>query len=233
MSAPAPIYPYTNTPAAIDLTVLAAVKDYIAQGGGAVISAPALIADDTIIQGLITGCSQMWLTKTSRTTLNSSASYTENYDGNGSIRLFPDNWPLISVASLQVNGQAIPPSVAVGQAGYFIERSKRSIALRPVGASGVQTTIGFGYGYPFKFDVQGGPGNVALIYTAGYTGIPNDIFEAVTWQVAQAYKKRESINLESLQMGGGAGSSTYVKWDWTPEVKATLRDYTKVVVSGS
>ena len=231
MSNPAPIYPYTNTPAPVDLTTLAAVKDYLAQDQGAVIAPGADTADDLKIQAIITGCSQMWLTKTGRASLNSVGTYSEFYDGNGSIRLFLDNYPVVSVTNLQVNNQTIPQSTAVGVGGWFIERPGRSIAIRPRGAGGLQTTLGYPCGWQYQFTM--GIGNVLVQYTGGFDGIPNDIFEAVTWQVAQSYKKREAINVDSQNMGGGAGSVTYSKWDWTPEIKQLLRDYTKIVVSGT
>ena len=107
----------------------------------------------------------------------------------------------------------------------------RSIAIRPQGAGGLQTTLGYPCGWQYQFTM--GIGNVLVQYTGGFDGIPNDIFEAVTWQVAQSYKKREAINVDSQNMGGGAGSVTYSKWDWTPEIKQLLRDYTKIVVSGT
>lgn len=230
MSAPAPIFPYSSLYGPIDLTTLQAVKDYLGTEEGAVVAPGAADADDVIIQAIITGLSQYWLNQTGRTSLNSVQNFNEFYDGSGSFRLFLDNYPIVSVTSLQVNNCNIPQSTGVGVGGWFIERSGKSLALRPTGAGGVQTTVGYpglGPGYTFCMGV----GNVQVQYSAGYAGIPNDIFEAVAWQSAQAYKKREQINLENLQMGGGTGGANYVKWDWTPEIKSTLNSYKRIAIS--
>lgn len=226
MSSPAPVYPYSIAASPIDLTTLEAVTDYLAQNEGAIISPDAATEDNLKIQALITGLSQSWLTKTGRSSLNSVGSFNEVYDGNGSFRLFLDNWPILIIISVQVFPYTLPLSTSLGQFGVFIERSQKSIAIRP-GGLGTLTSPGYG---PQATCFLQGIGNMQVQYTGGYNGIPNDIFEAVTWQVAQAYKKRDSINIESMSMGGGAGSTSFVKWDWTPEIKATLRDYTKIYV---
>ena len=230
MSAPAPIFPYSSLYGSIDLTTLQAVKDYMGTAEGAIVAPGADNADDTVIQAIITGLSQYWLNQTGRASLNSVLSYNEFYDGGGSPRLFLDNYPIVSVQSLVVNNITIPQSTAVGQGGWFIERSQKSLALRPTGAGGLNTTVGYpGYGFAYNFYC--GIGNVQVQYMAGYNGIPNDIFEAVAWQASQAYKKREQINLESMQMGGGTGGANYVKWDWTPEIRSVLNSYKKIAIS--
>ena len=233
---PAPIYPYTNTPAAIDLTTLQAVKDYLATDQAAIVDPTAANADDLKIQAIITGLSQYWLTQTGRNTLNSIESYgPEFYDGPGGAILFLENWPLQSVSALSIDNVNVPQSTAVAVPGWVVQGNnplqRKSIALRAGGAGGLVTTVGYPVRFVYRFNM--GIQNVSVTYTAGYDGIPNDVFEAVTWQAAQAYKRREQINLESMNMGGGAGSANYVKWDWTPEVRGTLNSYKKIVISGT
>jgi hypothetical protein len=215
----------------IDLCAVADVKSYLqVQAGVNNVNASAASYDDALIQGLITGLSQHWLTQTGRNTLNSEETVTsECYDGNGSVRLFLDNYPILSVSQLLINNVTVGPSITLGQFGYFIERSGKSIAIRQGGYAGV-TSPGF-WGVARVFVT--GIGNVFVTYEAGYDGVPSDINEAAVWQVAQAYTKREHLELKSLNMGGGAGSTTYQDWEWSSDVQRVLKSYKRMAVGNT
>jgi hypothetical protein len=213
----------------IDLTTVDAVQAYLKLNAGAAIVTPEAAAyDDDLIQGMITGLSQHWLTQTGRASLNTTADVSEYYDGNGSYHIFTDNWPINSVALVQVGNQAVPASPSFAAFGYFIERSKKSIAIRPGGAGASTIQQGYPGGSPQKF--WSGIGNVLLAYNHGYDGTPADIGEAVTWQVAQAYRRREHVDKKSITMGGSAGATTYYDWEWSPDVLRVLNSYKRIAV---
>lgn len=218
------------SPNAIDLTCVDAVTSYLQlNAGAAIVTQQAAQYDDDLIQGMITGLSQHWLTQTSRASLNTTEDIVEIYDGNNSYHIFTDNWPINSVASVLINNYSIPTSANVTAYGWFIERSTKSIAIRPGGAGGGQAvTVGFGPGNPATF--WKGIGNVTLSYNFGYDGTPFDVHEAVTWQVAQAYRRREHIEKKSISMGAGAGQTTYFDWEWSPDVMRVLNSYKRVPV---
>lgn len=88
--------------------------------------------------------------------------YNETYDGYGGERLFLQNWPVIAVDSLAVNGEAIPaaPAWVPGQAwqrGYVI--SPQNDPSPP----GIQQEIAL-RGYRFWRGVQ----NILVSYSGGY-----------------------------------------------------------------
>ena len=160
----------------IDLTTVAAVNAILAQD-------PAV--DAALIQSEITAYSQNILTRTGRSFLSGVRSYVERYNGNGWNELPVRNYPILAVASLSVNGIAIPASPDYLQSGYVIdtEGSICNIALisngsgwsdypderwgvRPGGWGSYGNAPPLGYS-ALRF-VQGIQ-NVAVAYTAGYT----------------------------------------------------------------
>jgi len=104
-----------------------------------------------VLQTLISSLSIDFLRRTGRANQNGSVptqspfnqalTYSESYTGNGNELLQLRNFPILSVASVTVNGQAIPQSTAPNVWGWFINDSARFLGLRlsPYMA-------GFGYG---------------------------------------------------------------------------------------
>src|SRR5579863_8891565 len=91
------------SPSALDLTTVQNVKDFLDVTAN---------QDDQIIQGLITSCGAYWLWRTglgaqnnvnTQSPLNSQVSFNEWYDGNGSLRMYLRNRPIVSVSLLQIN----------------------------------------------------------------------------------------------------------------------------------
>jgi hypothetical protein len=166
----------------IDLTTVAAVNAILGQG-------PTV--DSANIQTEITAYSQNILTRTGRAFLSGVRSYSERYNGNGSQELPVRNYPVLSVASLSVNGIAIPASPDYIQSGYVID-TEGSIcniaiiggqyggsdayddrwAVRPGGWGSYGNAPPLGQA-PYRF-VQGIQ-NVAVSYVAGYTiNVPSE-----------------------------------------------------------
>lgn len=144
----------------IDLTTLADLKAWCEISSNNT-------SEDSLLQSVITGFSNHVLLMTGRDSLNSQADYSECYDGNNSFRIFPRNSPIVSIASIQVNGVTVPASSGYGSAGYFIERLKNSIAIRSGNTGTFVTNYYPSNGLPFVF--AAGVGNVLINYTAGYT----------------------------------------------------------------
>jgi hypothetical protein len=161
----------------IDLTTVVAVNAILNQS-------PTV--DQALLQTEVTAYSQNILTRTGRGFLSGVRSYSERYNGNGSQELPVRNYPILAVASLSVNGIAIPASPDYISSGYVIdtEGSVCNIALVSNGSGlgagwpddrwGVRPGGWGAYGNapplgsaPYRF--AQGIQNVAVQYTAGYT----------------------------------------------------------------
>jgi hypothetical protein len=139
--------------------------------------------DDVNLQNLITYGSLQILTYLNRPHLLASAigPLNETYDGNDSDRLLPHFFPIISVASVTVDGVSVSPSIQPSVAGFLWD--SRRVLLR---------------GYVFKRGVQ----NVQVAYTAGYSALPLDLKQAAIEAFALAYRQRTHIGEKSNSMGG-------------------------------
>jgi hypothetical protein len=207
----------------IDLTTLQSVKDWIPNLDSSV--------DDGAIQATITGFSQYVLTLTGRDSLNSIVAYDEIYDGNGSARMFLRNSPITEVVSLKICGVQFSQSAAYGQGGFFIEQSKRSLAMR-AGSGGFNQAPSYfplvGPGFVFTK----GLGNIEVSYKAGYNGTPLDLDVAARKAVAAYYMRRQWIDLASKSMSTGAGTGTTSYRDWVvpPDVEDVIMSYKRVAM---
>lgn len=180
-----------------DLTSLANLKSWVQVTG---------VNDDTMLERLISAASafiQQWLSRTL-----ALATYTETYDGRGTRRAALNNFPIVSVSTLVVNGVAIP--VAAGPPwsnGYVFDQL--SISL---------------YGYCFS----AGFGNVQVSYSAGYSATPLDIEQACLELCALRYKERERIGYKSKSIAGE--TVAFFVGDMTPSIKTALNPYRKVLL---
>jgi hypothetical protein len=149
--------------------------------------------DDVSLQGLITNGSSQIYQYISRPHIllsvicpltgqpPTNTPLAENYDGNGSDRILPHYYPIISVASVSVDGVAIPQSTSPSVAGFLWDA--RRVLLR---------------GFRFCRGVQ----NVALSYTAGYSSVPLDLKQAAIEAFALSWRQRTHIGEKSNSMGG-------------------------------
>jgi len=159
-------------PSPIDLTTLDDVKSY-----GEIASNK----DDDLIQAAITAFSQFVLNKTGRETLSGVQTFTEVYDGNGSGKMMLRNSPIISISSLLIDGAPVQASSGYGSAGYYIEQTKRSIAIRNGSAGSFSSTYYPGtFGLPFYF--RKGAGNIQIIYLAGFASTATNEQDTITAQ---------------------------------------------------
>lgn len=230
-----PVY-HSETPVAIsgipnvvDLTTLTNVKSRYTV---------TTTVDDSLIQYLITsasivalretgyGPSDWTIPATGGSPLNSPCSFTENYDGNGSPRMFLRNQPIRSVQALTINGVSISASTGFGAPGYVIDQNGKSLSLRGGGAGsgGPFTFTGWGgsaAGYYFSKGIQ----NVSVQYTAGFDSTPFDLQDGVEILVGVNYRRAPKREQASIAMAQGAGTIAFRDWEIPPEVLRTFRAY--------
>lgn len=240
------MYP-TTTPSPIDMTTVAAVKDWIPGFSG------SNTVPDATIQQLVTGVSRdvvrMLGAKVDynpqsatfgMSSLNAQIQITQRLDGNGSNVLFLDARPCLKIVALQINGNTPAITAAYGQPGVYIEKDGYSLAFGDVGfGSGSVQSVGWPTcGTSGRFPM--GRGNILVTYLAGY-GIPmppaspptapfvppDDLEVAVLQIIALNMARRDRIGLESENIQGTA-STSYAKYDYPPEAVAVLRKYTRV-----
>jgi hypothetical protein len=196
-------------PNPIDLATLADVRPYAGS------TDPTKNGDDPLLQSLITGISQYWLTRTGRGSLNSVAAYSERYDGNGKDALMLRHYPIVSIVSLSIDGAALNPSTDYLQSGYAVDPATDSVVMIGGGPSG----CGFGWGRL----------SVAVTYTAGYPGVPWDIADAVRKQVAINFKRRSTLDQGTVNYPQTGGSTSYRSWEVPPEVERVINNYRRTV----
>lgn len=185
--------------AAGDLTTLAAVEAWLGLAPGN--------ADEALLASLITAASgfvQTWCDRQF-----ASQSYTESWDGKGARRMpFPHS-PVSAVASVTIDGQAIPASTDNGVAspGFFF-------APKMLMLSGYRFTQGFG--------------NVQVAYTAGFATIPADVAQAAIDLIALRYREKDRVGKSSESVGGQQTNAFTIR-DMPPQVATILAKYQRVV----
>ncbi|HEX9490582.1 MAG TPA: hypothetical protein VF930_09865 [Stellaceae bacterium] len=184
--------------AAGDLTTLANVKVWFS---------PPLTttSDDALLTRLITAASQfiqIWLGRQI-----ASQSYAETRDGAGGRKLVFANAPATAVASLSIDGIAIPPASGPSTAGYVF--SATTLYLQS---------------YLFSPGFQ----NVAVAYTAGYGVTPPELEQACIELVALRYKERDRIGQVSKNLSGEVVSFT--QKDMPADVQTVLQQYKRSFV---
>lgn len=178
---------------------------------------------DSQIAFLITGFSQWVLNRSGVDSFNTVQHYVEIYDGNGAPRMFVLNTPIVSVNSIIMDGTTLPQSSGLTTSGWFIEQSKKSIAIR---TGGTMTPQYRGF-LPYTFNP--GIGNVQIDYTAGYTRVPFDLQEAAMKAVGINFSRKDWKDLASKSMGaqGATGTTVYQKWILPPEIMQVLEFYSR------
>lgn len=216
-------------PNAIDLTTLTNVKGRLGPGFSGT-------GDDTLLSYLITSVSLFVLHETgmgpmdwsipAKSPLVEQVSFNEWYDGNGKVRMFLRNQPIVSVQALSINGRAIQASAAYGQPGYVIYGDGKSLAIR-CGGGGSAATFTFssfafrGGGQYFQEGIQ----NINAQYTAGFASTPFDLQDKVEAEVAITYQRKNRRDQASQAMAQGAGTSAFRDWAITPELALLIPKY--------
>ncbi len=216
----------------IDLITIAQLKSYLGnfQNGGT--------DDDSTLQELITSFSRYFLNRTGMKTDDAGNSpfvqvctySNEIYDGNGAVRIWTDNNPIVAVTFVQCDSIIPPASTGLSQTGYFIERSKRSIAFRK-GNGGFQVTSNGYWTGSYRFYL--GTGNIAISYTAGYDVTPFDIQECALEAIGTVWERSDTLNQGSKQIGAAGGASANILFTQNilpAKVIQVIANYTRMAV---
>ena len=185
--------------AATDLTTIQNVKARLRLPGAAT-------SDDSLLELMITEISlgiQSYLGRTI-----ASQNYSDSYDGHGTRRIFFNQYPVTAVASLTVDGIAIPAASGPPWANGYVFDAK-SISL-----------------YDYRF--CRGYSNVQAAYTAGYASTPGDLEEAVLEVVMTRFKELNRIGQKTAAVQGAETAS----WDLSalpPTAKLIISQYRRVI----
>lgn len=136
-----------------------------------------------------------------------STAYSEEYHGHNNHRLMLRNWPVTSVALVQMNGQTVPKSTAYGVSGWVVDPGQRSLLMRG--------------GDVFAW----GTLNVTVSYVAGYAAIPADLQQACIELVGFKYKTRDTTAAGWVSKSLAGETVSFSQRDMSSAVKTTLNAY--------
>lgn len=180
---------------------LTTVEDVIAFLG---LKTPVDAETSALLQRLVTAASVFIQTHLGRDF--AEATYIEARNGNGSGIMVLGAYPVTAVSAVTVDGVAIPSAVSATESGFV--SSDLAVYLR---------------GYIFTKGVR----NVSITYTAGYATTPPDVAQVCIDLVARKYRERDRVGYVSKSIG--PETITFVKSDFTGEMKSLLRQYQRVV----
>jgi hypothetical protein len=181
-----------------DLTNLTAVREWLGLTTGTA---------DLLLDRLITAVSSFVQGPEGIGYQVASQTYTLVLDGHGGDALvLGGKPPLIAVASLVIDGVAIPRAALITDSGYRFSPS--SVWVQ---------------GYLFTR----GRGNVTLACTRGWAATPADLEQACIELIAVRFKERDHIGQDLASMQGQ--NITFSTRDMPNSVKTVLQGYKKVV----
>lgn len=178
-----------------DLTSTDAVKAWLNISGN---------SDDALLDKLVSRGSQFIRTYCQRDFL--SQAYADTFDGRDTSRIAFPNYPVTAVASVTIDGTAIPARPSALGSGYVFSPTMLSL-------SGFSFTRGFG--------------NVVVAYTAGFATVPPDLEQACVELIAFKYRERDRIGHQSKTLGGE--TVAFYIGDMPKPVQTVLETYKKVV----
>jgi len=132
--------------------------------------------------------------------------YVETRSGRDEKFITFSDYPVSSVSSVSIDGQAIPAAASITGAGYRFDDTR--LVLN---------------GYRFNRGLL----NVQIAYSAGYATVPYEVEQACLDVAARKYKERDRVGVNSKIINGE--TVVFSKTDMTDELKSILRAYQKVV----
>jgi hypothetical protein len=180
----------------IDLTTLANLEAWLGLASGN--------EDEPLLGRLITATSAFIETWCDRQFAQQT--YTETRDGTGALRIAFAQSPVSAVASVTIDGNAIPPGDAVSTPGFYFTPTMLTLN-----------------GYEFCR----GLGNVALAYTAGFATTPTDVEQACIELAATRYREMGRIGTASKSVAGE--TTSFVIKDMPPSVATILAPWRRVL----
>lgn len=177
-----------------DLTTVSSVKAWLNITAG---------ADDALLSRMVSSASDFVQTWLNRNIV--SQTYQDVFDGNGGNKYMTFAYPVNAVASVFVDGIAIPASSSPLTPGYVASKTRVSLI-----------------GYAFSNGLQ----NCVVNYTAGYASIPTEIEQSCIEIVGLRYRARSRIGVASKSANGESISFSQV--DLTGAIQDVLLQYKKV-----
>jgi hypothetical protein len=159
--------------------------------------------DDALLTRIGLAASGYFEKQTGRTIL--AEDYVEVQDGQAGRVIVPANFPIVSVASLSIDGVVQTLSTGYGVAGYYVDGNV--IRLRDT----------------FATD---GQGNISISYRAGFETAPEDVRQAVIELASLMYVERSRSGQQSKTVGGENVSFYYAP---PARVVATIEAYRRVL----
>lgn len=111
--------------------------------------------------------------------------YTEYMDGDGDSNIYPNNTPINSITSINIDSDWTWGTSTLISSDYYRIVDSRYITMK---------------GYFFTTGSQ----NVQLIYNAGYTTIPSDLKQVCIDEVVRAYNEKSNIGISSKTNANGS-----------------------------
>lgn len=170
--------------------------------------------EDANINALIAAASA-WIEKYCNRTFE-QAQYSEVRNGNGAAAMYLRQRPVTAVASVTVDGYAIPVPQSTTSYGYVFDAS--CVYIR-AGIKGSPAPFN-GAGLRFTRGVQ----NIVVSYTAGYATIPPDLVQACVELVAWKRAKASRIDKTSETLGQ-AQTQAFAKDAIPPSVLSALNNH--------
>ena len=182
-----------------DLTTLAAAKEWLG-------ISPSSFTDDALLTNMVARVSAAAESFMGRTI--ASTAYTETHNGRGLSKLAFGQVPVISVASVTINGTAIPARNSPTSSGFAFDQQLLYLC-----------------GYTFTRGVQ----NVVVQYTAGFASVPTDIEQAVLELIALRYVNKDRVGVSSKALAG-----EQISWfhNAPTDVMDVLDQYRRTYVGG-
>jgi hypothetical protein len=189
-------------------------------GNGAGAAATVYFAADTALARLITSCSKLMLRLMNRDAVLVEQ-VTERRNGSGTDRMALRCWPVVSVASVTVSNTVIPASPDGVQAGWVTD----GYSVLLVGSQ-YPAYFSDGYGGRVGGQFVKGYQNVAVVYSYGWTAVPEDIAQAAIELVAQRWTRKGHVDQDSVSTGGPVAQTTsYQKGALPKEVQQVCDRY--------
>lgn len=164
---------------------------------------------EDVVEALISRVQKMFESYCDRTF--DAATYTEYHDGNYQSKIITDQWPITTVSGIWEDS-----SWEWGSGSELDSTSYRTVHSR---------YIVLNAGYFTK-----APQSIKIIYTAGYSTIPEDLKHACVMEVVRLFRnfyKAEDIG--TFGRTEGDVTTTYQTEDLLPAVKTILAKYRRVM----
>lgn len=183
------------------LTTLNLVKNFMGMSG-------AISDTDDLIENLINRVSILMESFMNRNVL--SREYTEDHDGKGAMVLFPKQPKITTVSGIWDDYDWEWTDDDLIDADNYKIIDENYIVFKTVALNNYTA-------------------NVRIIYTAGYSSVPDDLVQACITEVSRMYKNRNQIDITSKTLSDG--SVSFSDKSFLPLTYTTLKKYKRLITT--